>query len=320
MRNLYSVLGVSEKASAGEIRAAFRALAMRYHPDHCHEPDATERFVDIRQAFELLSSPEKRALHDKLLAMSRVSAEVTPKAAPEGREYERWSAHAREEAEREAQMTYADFLKALLRSTGEGVAAVTAGAAEGAFQGLRSSFLKLLFMAVVGVPIVLFVAGYIAWSDHKFAQATADLRPHLDDYLKQYADGALRTQRPAPGRMVVVDVQERDFHSAFKKLLLSSRLSMGATKDSDVDQILQVDCSRQSVGKYSDKSDAWRWFCTYALVDYREKRVVFRESISGSPPPAQKRGKYDGSGENPIFGVVSTLEAEFLAAAGASAR
>ncbi len=173
MRNLYGVLGVSERASADEIRAAFRALAMRYHPDHCHEPDATERFVDIRQAFELLRSPEKRALHDKLLAMSRVSAEVTSKPAPEGREYERWSAHAREQAAREAQMTYADFLKAILRSTGEGVAAVAAGAAEGAFQGLRSSFFKLLFVAVVGVPIVLLVAGYIAWSDHKFAQASA---------------------------------------------------------------------------------------------------------------------------------------------------
>lgn len=45
------VLGVEEKASAAEIKAAYRAKALRLHPDVSDAPDATKRFAELSHAY-----------------------------------------------------------------------------------------------------------------------------------------------------------------------------------------------------------------------------------------------------------------------------
>src|SRR6056297_1511428 len=64
-RDLYDVLGVSRKASAEEIRRAYRQLARKYHPDVSTETDASERFAEVTQAYEVLSDEERRARYDQ---------------------------------------------------------------------------------------------------------------------------------------------------------------------------------------------------------------------------------------------------------------
>lgn len=67
MTNYYAVLGVSEDASQEEIKEAFRERALECHPDRAadgEEAAAKEEFVQVREAFELLSNPEKRAAYD----------------------------------------------------------------------------------------------------------------------------------------------------------------------------------------------------------------------------------------------------------------
>lgn len=64
-RDYYEVLGVSRDATEKEIRAAYRRLARRYHPDVCDEPDANERFQEIGEAYAVLSDPERRANYDR---------------------------------------------------------------------------------------------------------------------------------------------------------------------------------------------------------------------------------------------------------------
>ena len=62
----YKVLGIDRSAGDREVRAAFRRLARRYHPDVNHgEPDAAERFKEINEAHEVLSDPESRRLYDR---------------------------------------------------------------------------------------------------------------------------------------------------------------------------------------------------------------------------------------------------------------
>ncbi|MFI4985387.1 MAG: molecular chaperone DnaJ [Solirubrobacterales bacterium] len=61
----YKALGVDKKASAEEIKKAYRKLARRYHPDR--NPDdkqAEERFKEISQANDVLGDPEKRKQYD----------------------------------------------------------------------------------------------------------------------------------------------------------------------------------------------------------------------------------------------------------------
>lgn len=64
-RNLYDILGVSKSASAAEIKSAYRKLALKWHPDRNKEKDATEKFKEINEAYEILSSPDKKAKYDQ---------------------------------------------------------------------------------------------------------------------------------------------------------------------------------------------------------------------------------------------------------------
>jgi DnaJ-class molecular chaperone len=61
----YKTLGVDKKASAEDIKKAYRKLARKYHPDR--NPDdkqAEERFKEISQAHDVLGDPEKRKQYD----------------------------------------------------------------------------------------------------------------------------------------------------------------------------------------------------------------------------------------------------------------
>jgi molecular chaperone DnaJ len=61
----YKTLGVDKKASADDIKKAYRKLARKYHPDTNKEPAAEERFKEISEAYDVLSDPEKRKKYDR---------------------------------------------------------------------------------------------------------------------------------------------------------------------------------------------------------------------------------------------------------------
>ncbi len=66
MKDPYQTLGVARDASEAAIRAAYRKLAKRHHPDlNPGKPEAAERFKEINAANDLLSDPQKRARFDR---------------------------------------------------------------------------------------------------------------------------------------------------------------------------------------------------------------------------------------------------------------
>lgn len=69
-KSYYEILGVSVDASFEEIKRAFRALALRWHPDQNNQPDAKEHFQQIREAYETLIDPEKRSLYNRTHGIS----------------------------------------------------------------------------------------------------------------------------------------------------------------------------------------------------------------------------------------------------------
>ena len=68
-KDYYKSLDVPRTASADELKAAFRKLARRYHPDVAKGADkkkAEEKFKEINEAYEVLSDPDKRKRYDEL--------------------------------------------------------------------------------------------------------------------------------------------------------------------------------------------------------------------------------------------------------------
>jgi molecular chaperone DnaJ len=64
-RDYYEVLGVGRSASDDEIKKAYRKLALQYHPDRNKAPEATERFKEATEAYQVLSDSEKRSMYDR---------------------------------------------------------------------------------------------------------------------------------------------------------------------------------------------------------------------------------------------------------------
>src|SRR5450755_4561681 len=64
-RDYYEILGIARTATDDEIKKAFRRLAKQYHPDANKEQGADARFIEINEAYEVLSDTQKRATYDR---------------------------------------------------------------------------------------------------------------------------------------------------------------------------------------------------------------------------------------------------------------
>jgi len=62
--DLYKILGINENASHDEIKKAYRALSLKFHPDRNPAPEATEKFKQINQAYEVLGDEQKRKQYE----------------------------------------------------------------------------------------------------------------------------------------------------------------------------------------------------------------------------------------------------------------
>jgi molecular chaperone DnaJ len=65
-RDFYEILAVNKNASDAELKKAFKRLAMKHHPDrNPDDKDAEAKFKEAKEAYEILSDPQKRAAYDQ---------------------------------------------------------------------------------------------------------------------------------------------------------------------------------------------------------------------------------------------------------------
>ena len=65
-RDYYEVLGVNRTAAEAELKATYRKLALKYHPDrNPGDKEAEDKFKEAAEAYEVLHDPEKRAIYDQ---------------------------------------------------------------------------------------------------------------------------------------------------------------------------------------------------------------------------------------------------------------
>lgn len=68
--NFYQLLSLSsEKVGFDEIKKAYKSMALQYHPDVCNntsltKEESTKRFIEVREAYEVLSDPSSRRIYD----------------------------------------------------------------------------------------------------------------------------------------------------------------------------------------------------------------------------------------------------------------
>lgn len=65
MKDYYEILGVSKTATDGEIKSAYRKLALQYHPDRNKTKEGEEKFKEVTKAYEVLSDAQKRQTYDQ---------------------------------------------------------------------------------------------------------------------------------------------------------------------------------------------------------------------------------------------------------------
>jgi molecular chaperone DnaJ len=88
MRDFYEVLGLAKNADEDAIKKAYRKLAMKYHPDRNQGEDddakkAEEKFKEGKEAYEVLSDPQKRAAYDQY-GHAGVDPNAGGRGGPEG--------------------------------------------------------------------------------------------------------------------------------------------------------------------------------------------------------------------------------------------
>ncbi|SAK69357.1 molecular chaperone DnaJ [Caballeronia hypogeia] len=116
MATLYETLGVNEHATVEEIKRAYRKAAMRSHPDRNagNEDAARAKFLEIKEAYAILSDPPQREVYDRTFAeeMRRFEAR---------RRQEEAEREAREAKEREArEKLYAKRVSLAMRYASQG--------------------------------------------------------------------------------------------------------------------------------------------------------------------------------------------------------
>lgn len=112
MKDYYKILGLTRKSTIESIKQRFKELAFENHPDVSDKKDATDIFIAIYEAYQILSDPGRKASYDLLYDkyFNNVSTQI-PDEEIVKTDISNTSTLIRERARQKAKIKYQDFIK-----------------------------------------------------------------------------------------------------------------------------------------------------------------------------------------------------------------
>lgn len=146
------MLGISKTANSETIKKAYRKLALKFHPDVCNLTDAQGRFIEVQEAYEILSDITKRHYYDILwdshyqIKERTKSQEIFEKKIR--KDYQQWKYDAHKSAVELAKEKFGKVKDTIL----EGV-------------GKTFNFISTIYAAAI--LIIPFGGIFVNWTDYK---------------------------------------------------------------------------------------------------------------------------------------------------------
>lgn len=136
----YKILGVDKKATADEIKKAYRKLARKYHPDvNPGDKEAEKKFKEINEANEVLSNAENREKYDKYGEHWKHGEEYE-KAQQQQRQYQQSGSYGGKfggfsGGDFDGGEDFSDFFRSMFGGSGQSFGGSSRGSASGKFKG-----------------------------------------------------------------------------------------------------------------------------------------------------------------------------------------
>lgn len=160
-KDYYKILGVSQQASTSEIKSAYRAMSMKWHPDKNPNTDVTSIMQDINEAYAILKDENKRKRYDDEYCRftkenhqttysytSNANTETSGNSQKYEYDYEVQDETLKEDikaARKYAQELVDEFIRSFKTAS--------KNAAKGAWNGVKSYIYAAIFMTIIGILI-----------------------------------------------------------------------------------------------------------------------------------------------------------------------
>ena len=141
MKNYYRTLGLTRNCTQAEIKAAYKQLAKKWHPDKNKSINAHDMFIEIHEAYEILSNPIKRASYDELSSENNAVALVNKEFKK--KQHDDFVKEAKQRAHNVSTMNIDSFLENLFLS----------------FDYLKAIFWGIMGIVLIGAAIYVVIDG-----------------------------------------------------------------------------------------------------------------------------------------------------------------
>ena len=151
-KDYYAILGIACSASADEIRSAYRAMSVKWHPDKNPGVDVTSKMQDINEAYAILKDAEKRARYDKEYALFTGQIHMRKEMSPEQNDDNEWrySYDVHDEELKEDIKTARAYSEKIVSEFLKSLKSASKDAAKGAWEGARGWILGGVIFFIIG--------------------------------------------------------------------------------------------------------------------------------------------------------------------------